>query len=420
MAMKILILTDNFLPSLGGVERHTYTLACYLSKLSHDVVVVTRSSKYICQTSQLDKYLEGVHKIKVLRILPMATSLPLYNTTKYLLFSRSIVKYFNEVADKYDIVHYHGTHQLFLRFTKCKSPIITSVHGIFPACVLQLSRPCKKRSLVNCAICDVSGKPEHVCVLPVMIPYYYCYYRLMEESLNSVKYVICVSDYVKSYIKNVLNVGNLVTIYNFIDLEEITSALKHSTNFDLRDYLNIPSSARIITYFGNLSFNKGVDLLIKAFKKLRKSARDDIYLVVGGEGPQRRQLEDLAEPIGNIIFTGFVPRKIQLAIMAQSDVFVHPARYPDACPTTILEAMALGLPVVATRLGGIPELIVDKKGGYLADPNSPDDLATKISIILNNEKFKSQVKVFNLEWVHRFDITLLGPKIIQLYEKALA
>jgi len=82
--------------------------------------------------------------------------------------------------------------------------------------------------------------------------------------------------------------------------------------------------------------------------------------------------------------------------------------------------MALGLPVIATKVGGNPELVVDRKGGYLVDPNSPTDLEAKISTILCNEMFKSQAKAFNLKWSRRFDITHLGPKIVAIYEKALA
>jgi len=418
--LKILILTDNFLPSPGGVERHTYTLARYLRKTSHEVHVVTSPSKNPDLDFQLDDDLERLYKIKVFRVLPAATHLPIYSTAKYLLYCYNLVKYVNKHANNYDIIHYHGTHQLFLRFAKNKRPNVTSVHGIFPACVLQSSKPCEKRSIANCAICDISQNPEHVCVLPIMMPYYFSYYRLMEESLNSVNKVICVSEYVRKYIKRFLDLDNLITIYNFIDFEEeIKPELTASADFDIRNHLNLPSNAKIITYFGRLSFEKGVDLLIKAFEKLRKKVGDNVYLVIGGDGPQRMQLENVAKRIGNVVFTGFVPRKIQLATMEQSDIFVHPARYPDACPTAILEVMALGLPVIATRLGGIPELVVDGKGGYLVNPNSPMDLATKISTTLSNETFKSQAKAFNLKWSHRFDITHLGPKIVRLYELAM-
>lgn len=254
-----------------------------------------------------------------------------------------------------------------------------------------------------------------------MIPYYFSYYRLMEESLSSVNKVVCVSEYVRRRIKRFLRLDNLVTIYNFVDFEdEITPACMHaSANFDIRSRFRWSSDTNVITYFGSLSSNKGVDLLVEAFGRLRKKVGSNVHLVIGGDGSQRRQLEDMARHVGNVAFVGFVPRKIQLATMKQSDIFVHPARYPDACPTAILEAMALGLPVVGTNLGGIPELIVDGKGGYLVDPNSPEDLAAKMSTILNNETLKSKMKAFNLEWSRRFDVARLAIEIMEIYETAV-
>lgn len=417
--MKILILTDRFLPSLGGVERHTCTLARYMSKLSHEVHIVTSPSQNPHMDFHLDRNLKKLGEIEVFRVLPREARLPLYSTANKVLACHNIVKYINKHGNRYDIIHYHGTHQLLLRLVKSKTPVITSVHGIFPACVLQSSKPCDKRSIANCAICDMSQNSRQIFVLPIMILYYFSYYRLMEESLNSVNKVICVSEYVRKYIKRFLKLDNLITIYNFIDFEgEITPELTSSADFNIRNHLNLPSDAKVITYFGSLSFSKGVDLLIEAFRRLRKKVGNNVYLLIGGHGPQRKQLENMARRIGNVVFTGFIPRKIQLAMMEQSDVFVHPARYPDACPTTILEAMALGLPVVGIKLGGIPELIVNGKGGYIVNPNSPASLATRISTILNNETFRSRMKAFNLKWSHRFDITHLAPKIIELYEMA--
>jgi glycosyltransferase involved in cell wall biosynthesis len=78
--------------------------------------------------------------------------------------------------------------------------------------------------------------------------------------------------------------------------------------------------------------------------------------------------------------------------------------------------MALGLPVVASRTGGVPELVVDGKGGYLVNEDYPRDLATKILEILKNEKLSSEARAFNLEWSRRFDITHVGPEIQKLYE----
>jgi glycosyltransferase involved in cell wall biosynthesis len=420
--MKILILTDNFLPSLGGVERHTFTLARYLSTLSHEVNVVTKLSSANHQVYEMDKSLERTYNIKVFRILPMGTRLPFYSAFKYILECRNIVKYINDAAEDYEVVHYHGTHQLFLRFAKSERPIITTVHGVFPTCILQSSKSCKKRSIPNCVVCDIKEKPEHFCVLPVMLPYYFLYYEFMKESLKKINKVICVSEYVRKHIKRFINLDNLITVYNFIDFEgEIKPKLTSSENFDIRSYLNLPSNAKIITYFGGLSYHKGVDLLIKAFGRVRKRAGDNVYLLIGGDGPQKMQLKNLAQGVGNVIFTGFIPRKIQLAIMAQSDAFVHPARYPDACPTTILEAMALGLPIIATKVGGVPELVVKGKSGILVDLNNVYDLSNSLLelLLLDGKKIKD-ISTFNMRRARNFDIKYVGNQIVKIYREALS
>jgi len=244
----------------------------------------------------------------------------------------------------------------------------------------------------------------------------------MRESLRSVNKVICVSEYVKKYIEKHLNLSNsnLVTIHNFIDIEEINQTLSSMIDFDIRMHLNIANDAKIITYFGRLSFEKGVDLLVKAFAKIHEKVGGNVYLLIGGHGPQKAQLESMTKTIRNIIFTGYVPRKIQLAIMAQSNVFVHPARYPDACPTTILEAMALGLPIIASKVGGIPELVAEGKSGILINPNNVHELSdAMLELLSSNEERIRDISLFNKRVAHRFDIEYIGDKIVQIYKKAL-
>jgi glycosyltransferase involved in cell wall biosynthesis len=286
---------------------------------------------------------------------------------------------------------------------------------------MQSSKGCEKRSVAGCAICHIHQWPELAVSMPVMIPYFFSYYRLMEKSLERCNRVVCVSEYVEKYIKRHLNLKNLVTIYNFIDYEaEIRPQLTSLKDFDARNHLNLPSDAKIITYFGRLGAEKGVNILLEAFRIIRREFKEKIYLIIGGDGSERMSLENKAREIGNVVFTGFVSRRIQLGTISQSDIFVHPATYPDACPTAILEAMALGLPVIASRVGGNPELVVDGKGGYLFTPNSPKNLAYKISVTLDNELFRSKAGSFNRKWSHKFDIVESGMKIVKLYEEARA
>jgi len=419
-ALRILILTDRFLPAQGGVERHTYTLARYLSTLSHEVHVVTSPSPRPELDSLLDSDLKKKHGIEISRRLPKATSLSFYSTANYVYNCRIVLKYINEHSQNYDIVHYHGTRQLLLRLVRSETPTVTSVHGIFPACLLQSPKPCQNRSIAKCAICDMSQEPEHAPLLPIAIPYYFFYYKLMKASLSYIDRVICVSEHVRKCMKEYLNLDNLVTIHNFIDSAEvIAQEPTSSAPFDVREHFDLPSDSKIVAYFGALSFNKGVDLLIEAFKRLREKVGNNVYLVIGGDGHQKMQLGIMAKQAGNIIFTGFLPRKAQLAAMKQSDVFVHLPRYPDACPTTILEAMTLGVPVIASRVGGIPELIIDGKGGYVVTPSDAQDASEAIFRLLSNADLRRQFSLFNKKRSSVFDIKHVGPRITQLYQGVL-
>lgn len=409
------------MPSIGGVQRHTYTLARYLSRSSHEVHVVTTPLGPPSLEAEFDRNLRRLYDIEVSRKLPNRTYLPFFSAAQDIMDCLNVAKYTSKHMDNYELIHYHGARQLFFTFVQGKTPLITSIHGTFPACTMQSSKECEKRSAASCAICHIRQWPELAVSVPVMIPYYYSYHRLMEKSLKRFNKVVCVSEYVKKYIKRYLNLENLVTVYNFIDYEaEIRPQLTSLKDFDARNHMNLPPDAKIVTYFGRLSPEKGVNILLEAFRIIRKEFKSKVYLVIGGDGPQRVQLENKAREIGNVVFTGFVSRRIQIGILSQSDIFVHPATYPEAFGIAILEAMAVGLPVVATRVGGIPEFAIDGKGGYLANPNSPFDLATKISSILNDETFMSQARAYNLRLSREFDITHIGPKIVELYEKAAA
>jgi glycosyltransferase involved in cell wall biosynthesis len=106
--------------------------------------------------------------------------------------------------------------------------------------------------------------------------------------------------------------------------------------------------------------------------------------------------------------------------MAQSDIFVHPARYPDACPTSLIEATALGLPIIASNLGGIPEIVVNGKGGLLFKSNSSKDLAAKLGSLIQDESLRTKFRDFNIRWSREFDISSIGPRVVRIYNDAIS
>ena len=136
-----------------------------------------------------------------------------------------------------------------------------------------------------------------------------------------------------------------------------------------------------IVYNGRLSPEKGVDILLEGFLNSNLKAK----LVLIGSGPLEEKLREMARNDDRVIFTGQLPRQEALKIVKGSDVFVLPSIY-EGLSTALLEAMALEVPVVATRVGGNTEIVTDGETGLLVDPN-PKDIINAISKLLEDKKY---------------------------------
>ncbi|GAA2032843.1 hypothetical protein GCM10009819_16120 [Agromyces tropicus] len=145
-----------------------------------------------------------------------------------------------------------------------------------------------------------------------------------------------------------------------------------------------PARPLRVAFVGRVIPEKGPDVLLRAAKQL---ARDDVeFLVVGSHGFARdaalsgyeQELRRLSDESGaRVRFEPFVDREALPALLRDLDVFVVPSRWPDPCPLTAGEGMASGVPVVASRIGGLPEVVGD--AGLLVPPDDPDALAAALA-----------------------------------------
>jgi len=233
----------------------------------------------------------------------------------------------------------------------------------------------------------------------------------MKLSLKNLERVVSVSKFVENALKLAFDLDNVITFHNFVELDaEIFPALS-SSRFDVREYLELPSNSRIVLYSGRLTPEKGIVSLLNAFKIVVEKDKT-LFLVIAGEGILRPYVENIAQRVGNVLVTGQVSRKIMLRLMAQSDVLAVPSICSEGCPTVVLEAMALGTPVVATAAGGIPELVAEEDRAYLVKPGDPYDLAQSISFALVRGPSKQR----DIERIRKFDVEIVGHSIEQLYE----
>ncbi len=170
-----------------------------------------------------------------------------------------------------------------------------------------------------------------------------------------------------------------------------------STRGTCRRELGIAADAPVVGFVGRLVTWKGIHVFLDAAAALATSDLSARFVVVGDApvGSAGSGLEGLAEEArrrgltGRVSFTGF--RRDAVACVLDFDVLVVPSVRPDPCPRVVLEAMAVGTPVVGSASGGIAETVRDGVTGLLAVPGDAADLAAKVSRILNDDALASRL-----------------------------
>jgi len=146
------------------------------------------------------------------------------------------------------------------------------------------------------------------------------------------------------------------------------------------------SNKIIIFSTSELHKNKGVDVALKALSLLPEEAREKIIYCVAGSGEEKEKLEIMSKDFGlgdNVRFLGFVPDAKKL--LTGANIFLLPSR-TEAFPYSILEAGMVGLPIIATSVGGIPEVIKDMQNGILVHPKNPKEIAEAILYLLDHKE----------------------------------
>jgi len=143
---------------------------------------------------------------------------------------------------------------------------------------------------------------------------------------------------------------------------------------------------------GRLVEKKGVDDLLRAIAGLA-----NVHLSIAGDGPLREELEALARELGitaQVEFVGSLSHRAVAEWLAGLDAFVLACKQDrngdmDGIPVVLMEAMSQGIPVISTRLSGIPELVIDGQTGLLAEPDNPEDLRRVIGRMLESAELRT-------------------------------
>ena len=232
--------------------------------------------------------------------------------------------------------------------------------------------------------------------------------------------VISVSNEARQFHRKIgrLSDQKTCTIYNGIDLSNFPTASQLDRKIVLNEF-SIPTSATVLITVAVLRELKGIQYMIRALPKIL-AANPDLYYLVAGSGDFQDELVVEAAQAGvseRVIFAG--ARKDIPALMSASDLFVLPT-LTEALPTVLAEAMASYLPILACRVGGVPEMVEDGINGRLVTPADSQQLASAC-----NEMLKQPDVLFEMGQAGRriveekFNVHVQVQKLQSLYQNLI-
>jgi glycosyltransferase involved in cell wall biosynthesis len=240
---------------------------------------------------------------------------------------------------------------------------------------------------------------------------------LIRRLTPRIDHVIAVS---RSIVRKLEDEGRLTApvslIYNGVDLERYDHQEACCT---LREEYGMPDDAEIAGVIARLEPEKGHPTLIDAWPQVLAAVPKARLLIVG-EGSRREALEEQVATLGLEGFVIFTGRRDDVpAVTAALDVAVLPS-YREAQGLSILEAMALSRPVVASNVGGIPEMVEDGRTGLLVPPHDSGALAAAVTRLLQDHPYADLLGRAGHDLVHeRFCVELMVRAVESIYDEAV-
>lgn len=224
------------------------------------------------------------------------------------------------------------------------------------------------------------------------------------NAFSHAHYIIAVSPALQHKIID-LDLQNSVCIPNLTDEEFF------------KPTLTVPDKGQIILFMlGRMVEQKGVPILLNALNKL---SDNQIKLRIGGDGENIDEYKNIASKLNlrNVSWLGLLNRTEVRNELQQCHILVLPSLHENL-PLVLLEAIACGKPIIATKCGG-PESIVNEDNGLLAEVGDSDDLAHKISWMIDHyDRYRPEI--IRADFMNRFSQKVVGNQIMELYKKAIA
>ena len=409
--MKIL-LVNKYHYVKGGSETYHFGLAKLLESHGHKVIYFAMAdernmpceqSGYFSENVDFNASLGAAGKLK-------AGLHALYSTDAKKKIARLIE---DEKPDlvHINLVHRHLTLSILDAVKKYNLPVVHTVHDANSICL-------NHAMMVDGEICDRCVREhsydyalKHNCVKGSKLQTYLALFEAKNyarmKSYDKIDCYICPSKFYKDELElSGITHSPVIHLTNF--LPEDT---RYAAASDVRDYF---------LYFGRLSFEKGVMTLVKAYEA--GGFENPLYLV--GTGPLENELKEYVNSRnldGRVKFKGFQSGDALKKYISQAKCVILPSEWHENCPYSIMEAQAVGKPVIVSRIGGLPELVKDGESGFFCEPfnaNSLCESMRRLNTLDGGEYRKmSQCAVENAKAM--YDSEEYYKKLTTLYNKLI-
>ncbi len=397
--MKIL-LVNKFLYPKGGSERYLFDLAELLRAKGHQVEFFGMDDPRNIVETPKEKLVKNIdfHK-KSLSTLLYPFKIIYSSEARHKI--RRIIKEFRP-----DLVHLNNynfqiTPSIIYELKKHKIPVVQTLHDPVLVCPSHLlynvrtgsiCEKCKGRKYRNCMITQCI----HGSLFRSMLGMFegYLYYKL--KTYDYIEKFICPSQFLADKLIDFgVRKEKLTVIPNFI----------HSM-----DYSDMPRERNYFLYFGRISREKGMVTLLSAVKAL-----PGIQFVFAGSGP----LESMLQGLDNGRWVGFKQGEELRDLIRGSIATIYPSEWYENSPLSILESFGLGVPVIGSNIGGIPELIEDQFNGLLFEPKNIADLVDKIKYLDERKELRDGYSRNCLKSSKSFSREKYYQNIFNLYQKVV-
>ncbi|USK33678.1 glycosyltransferase family 4 protein [Bacillus sp. F19] len=367
--MKIVMLISSFHPLLGGAEKQAQRLGADLVSKGNNVTVLTRWHKGLKPEEKID----GLNVVR-LKVSSNSKFAPIIYLIKVLMY---MWKYKKDI----DVVHAHALSAPGL--TAALTSFVTGIPSIAKIAGggNQLGCEIKRMYLDN-----IIGKLK-VKFMQKHISRFIAISRAIEDDLN----------YVNTPSKKIVFLPN--------GIDKLLYQNKNQNEFHLK-------SKKTFLYVGRLEKVKGIDILMEAWSRINKQLKQNSQLIILGEGSidiSRFQTDESVEYMGKVDNVR--------DYLANADVFLLPSRY-EGISNALLEAMASKLTIIASKVGGNPDLIKHGENGFLFERENIEQLQNLIEGIMSSQYDVSSIGEAAYKFIEKdYDLDKISNKYIKLYQQ---